>query len=97
MIGVHHPDGLILIVDKRYRDRDTETWLNETGITVIRPAYRTEPQRPGRGLLKAVRQSIESVGQHPNRHRFRTTRVSAAMSPSRRRRSFRTTMIQASR
>ena len=59
----HHPDGLILVVDKGYRDRDTETWLNETGITVIRPAYRTEPERPGRGLLKAVRQSIESVNQ----------------------------------
>jgi len=59
----HHPDGLILVVDKGYRDRDTETWLNETGITVVRPAYRTEPERPGRGLLKAVRQSIESVDQ----------------------------------
>ncbi|MGX6605135.1 IS982 family transposase [Micromonosporaceae bacterium Da 78-11] len=59
----HHPDGLILVLDKGYRDRDTETWLNDNGITVIRPAYRTEPQRPGRGLLKAVRQSIESVNQ----------------------------------
>ena len=59
----HHPDGLILVVDKGYRDRDTETWLNDSGITVIRPAYRTEPARPGRGLLRAVRQSIESVNQ----------------------------------
>lgn len=59
----HHPDGLLLVVDKGYRDRDTETWLNETGITVIRPAYRTEPERPGHGLLRAVRQSIESVNQ----------------------------------
>ena len=59
----HHPDGLILVVDKGYRDRDTETWLNDSGITVIRPAYRTEPERPGRGLLRAVRQSIESVNQ----------------------------------
>jgi hypothetical protein len=24
----HHEDGLILVVDKGYRDRDTETWLN---------------------------------------------------------------------
>ncbi|MFF0150168.1 IS982 family transposase [Micromonospora sp. NPDC005203] len=59
----HHPDGLILVADKGYRDRDTETWLNDRGITVIRPAYRTEPERPGRGLLRAVRQSIESVNQ----------------------------------
>jgi hypothetical protein len=50
-------------VDKGYRDRDTETWLNDSGITVVRPAYRTEPQRRGRGLLRAVRQSIESVNQ----------------------------------
>ncbi len=59
----HHRDGLILVVDKGYRDRETETWLNDSGITVVRPAYRTEPQRPGRGLLRAVRQSIESVNQ----------------------------------
>jgi hypothetical protein len=59
----HHPDGLILVVDKGYRDRDTETWLNESGITVVRPAYRTEPPRPGRSLLRAVRQSIESVNE----------------------------------
>jgi len=50
-------------VDKGYRDRDTETWLNESGITLVRPAYRTEPARPGGSPLRAVRQSIESVNQ----------------------------------
>ena len=59
----HHPDGLILVVDKGYRDRATETWLNEADITVIRPAYRNETPRPGRVLLRAVRQTIESVNQ----------------------------------
>jgi hypothetical protein len=58
-----HPDGLILVVDKGYRDRITETWLNENNIDVIRPAYRTDPPRPGRALLRAVRQNIESVNQ----------------------------------
>ena len=57
----HHLDGLILAVDKGYRDRNIETWLNDSGITVIRPAYRTEPARPGRSLLRAVRQTIKSV------------------------------------
>jgi hypothetical protein len=57
----HHPAGLILVVDKGYRDRATETWLNERGITLVRPAYRNEAPRPGRALLRAVRQSIESV------------------------------------
>jgi hypothetical protein len=57
----HHRDGLILVVDKGYRDRVTETWLNETDISVVRPAYRNEASRPGRMLLRAVRQTIESV------------------------------------
>jgi hypothetical protein len=57
----HHQDGLILVVDKGYRDRATETWLNEAGITVVRPAYRNETPRPGHLLLRAVRQSVESV------------------------------------
>jgi hypothetical protein len=56
-----HPDGMILVADKGYRDQATETWLNERGITMVRPAYRNEKPRPGRALLRAVRQSIESV------------------------------------
>ena len=58
-----HPGGLVLIVDKGYRDAATERLLNERGVTVIRPAYRTEKQRPGGMLLHALRQSIESVNQ----------------------------------
>jgi Transposase DDE domain len=57
----HHPDGLVLVVDKGYRDRATETWLNDDNITVVRPAYSNETPRPGRALLRAVRQTIESV------------------------------------
>ncbi|MEU0556655.1 hypothetical protein [Dactylosporangium sp. NPDC006015] len=34
----HHPDGVILVVDKGYRDRTTETWLNDNNIDVVRPA-----------------------------------------------------------
>lgn len=56
-----HPDGLMLVVDKGYRGQDTETWLGERDITMVRPAYRNEKRRPGRGLLRAVRQTIESV------------------------------------
>src|SRR5262249_1085929 len=40
-----------------YRDRATETWLNEADITVVQPAYRNEASRPGRALLRAVRQT----------------------------------------
>jgi hypothetical protein len=60
---VTHPDGTVLVVDKGYRDRTVETWLADHGITTIRPAYRTEPPRPGRLLLRAIRQVIESVNQ----------------------------------
>jgi Transposase DDE domain len=58
---VFHPDGLILAVDKGYRDAETETWLNERGVTLVRPAYKGEAPRPGRALLRAIRQTIESV------------------------------------
>ena len=58
-----HPDGLILIVDKGYRDAATERQLTDRGVTMIRPAYRTEKPRPGRTLLRALRQNIESVNQ----------------------------------
>jgi hypothetical protein len=58
---VDHADGMILVVDKGYRDQATETWLGERDITMVRPAYRNEKQRPGRALLRAVRQSIDSV------------------------------------
>ncbi len=58
-----HPDGLTLVVDKGYRDAATERQLTERGVTMIRPAYRTEKPRPGRPLLRAVRQNIESVNQ----------------------------------
>ena len=92
----HHPDGLILVVNKGYRDRDTETWLNDSGITVVRPAYRTQPARPGRGLLRAVRQSIESVNEtfksqlnlekarRPDHHRRRRPGPATRPRPDRR-------------
>jgi hypothetical protein len=56
-----HPDGITLVVDRGYRDAATERWLNERSVTVVRPAYTNEKPRPGRGLLRAVRQRIESV------------------------------------
>src|SRR5258707_14591102 len=34
----HHPDGLILVVDNGYRDRGTQTCLNDSGVAVVRPA-----------------------------------------------------------
>ena len=52
-----------LIADKGYRRASFETDLNTAGITLIRPALRSEPDRPGRRYLKAFRQIIESVNQ----------------------------------
>jgi hypothetical protein len=56
-------DGQTLIADNRYRRASFETDLDAAGITVIRPALKTEPPRRGRRFLRAFRQIIESVNQ----------------------------------
>ena len=50
-----------IITDKGYRSRDLEDDLNQAGPTLLRPAARNETPRPGAGLLRPVRQRIESV------------------------------------
>jgi Transposase DDE domain len=57
------PGGVVLLADKGYRDQATEHLLAEHGITLVRPAFRNEQPRPGRLLLKLLRQVIESVNQ----------------------------------
>jgi len=57
------PGGAVLLVDKGYRDKVTEHLLAEQGITIVRPAFKNEQPRPGRLLLRALRQIIESVNQ----------------------------------
>lgn len=75
--GLDRP-GQTLIADKGYRSETLETDLNDIGITVLRPATRTEAPRPGAKLLRPLRQIIESVnwtlkGQLTlERHRGRT-------------------------
>jgi Transposase DDE domain len=53
--------GQLLLVDKGYRDAETEATLAARGLRLLRPAFANEPPRPGAGLLKGVRQLIESV------------------------------------
>jgi hypothetical protein len=53
--------GLVLLVDKGYRDTQTESILAAQGVTVLRPAYKGEAPRPGHGLFRPLRQLIESV------------------------------------
>jgi hypothetical protein len=55
--------GQTLIADKGYRRASFETELATTGITLIRPALKSEPNRTGRRYLRALRQIIESVNQ----------------------------------
>lgn len=55
--------GQTLIADKGYRSGAFETELNNLGITLIRPALKTETPRPGQRFLKPFRQTIESVNQ----------------------------------
>ena len=60
--GLDRP-GQTLIADKGYRRATFETALDDTGITLIRPALKSEPPRPGRHYLRAFRQTIESINQ----------------------------------
>lgn len=50
-----------IIADKGYRSKDLEDDLNQAGLTLLRPAARNETPRPGAGLLRPLRQRIESV------------------------------------
>jgi len=53
--------GQIIVADKGYAGREFETFLNGHGATLIRPARSNEAPRAGAGLLKPLRQIIESV------------------------------------
>ena len=53
--------GQVLIADKGYRSAEFETALNEAGITLIRPATKSESPRAGQRFLKPFRQTIESI------------------------------------
>lgn len=53
--------GLTIIADKGYRSTELETFLTDHGATLIRPAFKTEANRPGQRFLRPFRQTIESV------------------------------------
>jgi hypothetical protein len=55
--------GQTVIADKNYYGRSFEGTLSRAGITLIRPSRAGEPPRPGRSLLRPLRQVIESVNQ----------------------------------
>jgi len=50
-----------LIADKNYFGRDFEATLPELGVTLLRPARKGEPERPGTRFFKPLRQIIESI------------------------------------
>jgi hypothetical protein len=51
----------ILIGDKNYFGAEFEATLPEAGITLLRPARKGEPERPGAHFFKPLRQTIESI------------------------------------
>jgi len=53
--------GQTIIADKGYTSAALETDLNQSGITLLRPARKTELPRPGARFLKPLRQTIESI------------------------------------
>ena len=54
-------DGQTIMADKGYRSAGFEEDLEAAGISLIRPATKTEPPRAGKQILKALRQTIESI------------------------------------
>ncbi len=50
-----------LIADKNYYGREFEATLPHLGITLLRPARKGEPERPGTRYFKPLRQIIESI------------------------------------
>lgn len=55
--------GQTVIADKNYYGRAFEDALAQTGVRLLRPARRGEPDRPTARLFKPLRQLIESVNQ----------------------------------
>ena len=55
--------GQMLIADKNYYGAGFEAALAGAGLTLLRPARKGEPDRPGTRFFKPLRQVIESVNQ----------------------------------
>lgn len=56
-----HRHGQTLIADKNYYGREFEATLTATGIDLLRPARKREPERPGARFFTPLRQTIESI------------------------------------
>jgi hypothetical protein len=53
--------GQVILADKGYASAEFETFLNDRGAELIRPAKANEQRRPGARFLRPLRQLIESV------------------------------------
>lgn len=51
------------MADKGYSSKEFDVFTASMGITLIRPATKSEPDRPGKRFLKPFRQIIESINQ----------------------------------
>jgi Transposase DDE domain len=54
-------DGQTMIADKNYYGREFENTLVDTGVNLLRPARKGEPQRSGTEFFQPLRQVIESI------------------------------------
>ena len=61
--ALDHRPGQVLMADKGYRSASFEAELNTHGVTLIRPTFGKEPDRPGQQFLRPFRQTIESINQ----------------------------------
>jgi hypothetical protein len=61
--GPNVSDGQVLMADKGYRSKEFDAFAAGLGVTLVRPAMKDEPARPGQRFLRPFRQIIESVNQ----------------------------------
>jgi hypothetical protein len=61
-----HRPGQTLIADKNYYGRDFEAALTHTGVHLLRPACKGQPEHPGARFFKPLRQTIESISPEPD-------------------------------
>jgi len=53
--------GKTIIGDKNYHGRSFESELVDSGLGLLRPARKGEPERPGARFFKPLRQTVESI------------------------------------
>ena len=78
-VGLHGP---VIIADKNYYGHDFEAALADGRISLLRPARKGEPERPGTRFFKPLRQVIESLSTTPSKASSTSSATAATPQPA---------------